>query len=53
VLIDEHMTAKIGDFGLCRLLDRTLYTSRGGRLPIKWMALESLMHYEYSEKSDV
>uniref|UniRef100_A0A914V2P4 Protein kinase domain-containing protein n=1 Tax=Plectus sambesii TaxID=2011161 RepID=A0A914V2P4_9BILA len=53
ILVDYTNTAKIADFGLCRLTERALYTSRGGRLPIKWMALESLKSYEYSFKSDV
>uniref|UniRef100_A0A914UJ95 Protein kinase domain-containing protein n=1 Tax=Plectus sambesii TaxID=2011161 RepID=A0A914UJ95_9BILA len=53
VLVNERKVAKIGDFGLCRLMDSTTYTTRGGRLPIKWMALESLQDYEYTTKSDV
>uniref|UniRef100_A0A914W0I2 Protein kinase domain-containing protein n=1 Tax=Plectus sambesii TaxID=2011161 RepID=A0A914W0I2_9BILA len=53
VLVDENKVAKISDFGLCRLMDSTIYTTRGGRLPIKWMALESLQEYEYTTKSDV
>uniref|UniRef100_A0A914VUW2 Protein kinase domain-containing protein n=1 Tax=Plectus sambesii TaxID=2011161 RepID=A0A914VUW2_9BILA len=53
ILVDENKVAKIGDFGLCRLLDSTIYTTRGGRLPIKWMAPESLQEYEYTTKSDI
>uniref|UniRef100_A0A914V462 Protein kinase domain-containing protein n=1 Tax=Plectus sambesii TaxID=2011161 RepID=A0A914V462_9BILA len=53
ILVDHLDTAKIADFGLCRLTDSSLYTTRGGRLPIKWMAIESLRSYEYSTKSDV
>uniref|UniRef100_A0A914DJM3 Protein kinase domain-containing protein n=1 Tax=Acrobeloides nanus TaxID=290746 RepID=A0A914DJM3_9BILA len=53
IFIDENLTAKIGDFGLCRMTDSTIYMTRGGRLPIKWMALESLKHYEFTTKSDV
>ncbi|CAO4386651.1 unnamed protein product [Caenorhabditis nigoni] len=53
VLVDSSNTCKIGDFGLCRLTDSLLYTARGGRLPLKWMAPESLSSYEYSFKSDV
>ncbi|VDM45216.1 unnamed protein product [Toxocara canis] len=43
----------IGDFGLCRYLGEALYSSKGGRMPIKWMAIESLKRYEYTTKSDV
>uniref|UniRef100_A0A914VJA9 Protein kinase domain-containing protein n=1 Tax=Plectus sambesii TaxID=2011161 RepID=A0A914VJA9_9BILA len=53
VLVNEMKVAKIGDFGLCRLMDTATYTTRGGRLPIKWMALESLQDYQYTTKSDV
>ncbi|VDD85627.1 unnamed protein product [Enterobius vermicularis] len=53
VLVDEFNVAKISDFGLCRLTDCLLYTGRGGRLPLKWMAPESLESFEYTPKSDV
>ncbi|KAK0394150.1 hypothetical protein QR680_000593 [Steinernema hermaphroditum] len=53
VLLDESNTCKIGDFGLCRLTDNLLYTARGGRLPLRWMAPESLRSFEYSFQSDV
>uniref|UniRef100_A0A914V2D8 Protein kinase domain-containing protein n=1 Tax=Plectus sambesii TaxID=2011161 RepID=A0A914V2D8_9BILA len=53
VLVDENKVAKIGDFGLCRLMDTATYTTRGGRLPIKWMAPESLQNYQFTTKSDI
>ncbi|VDM42147.1 unnamed protein product [Toxocara canis] len=53
ILLTKNMIAKVGDFGLCRHLDEAIYTTRGGRLPIKWMAIESLRWYEYTTKSDV
>ncbi|KAE9552494.1 hypothetical protein FO519_004307 [Halicephalobus sp. NKZ332] len=53
VLVDADYSCKIGDFGLCRLTDNLLYTARGGRLPLRWMAIESLKSFEYSFKSDV
>ncbi|CAJ0572704.1 unnamed protein product, partial [Mesorhabditis spiculigera] len=53
VLVADNHVCKIGDFGLCRLTDSLLYTARGGRLPLKWMAPESLSTFEYSFKSDV
>uniref|UniRef100_F1L5Z4 Tyrosine-protein kinase n=1 Tax=Ascaris suum TaxID=6253 RepID=F1L5Z4_ASCSU len=53
VLIDGDGTAKIGDFGLCRYTDDSIYRTRGGRLPVKWMAIESLKLYEFTPKSDV
>ncbi|CAM6003310.1 unnamed protein product, partial [Sphagnum balticum] len=56
VLVSDRKTVKVNDFGLCRLMDNSLlpcYTTRGGRLPIKWMALESLQRNEFSEATDV
>uniref|UniRef100_A0A915CG83 Protein kinase domain-containing protein n=1 Tax=Parascaris univalens TaxID=6257 RepID=A0A915CG83_PARUN len=53
VLVDGDGTVKIGDFGLCRYTDDSIYRTRGGRLPVKWMAIESLKLYEFTSKSDV
>ncbi|VDK52849.1 unnamed protein product [Anisakis simplex] len=53
VLLTKNLVAKIGDFGLCRYVDQALYTPNGGRLPVKWMAIESLRRHEYTTKSDV
>uniref|UniRef100_F1LEJ8 Tyrosine-protein kinase n=1 Tax=Ascaris suum TaxID=6253 RepID=F1LEJ8_ASCSU len=53
VFLTKNFVAKIGDFGLCRYTDQALYNTQGGRLPIKWMAIESLKWYEYTTKSDV
>uniref|UniRef100_A0A914VLN4 Protein kinase domain-containing protein n=1 Tax=Plectus sambesii TaxID=2011161 RepID=A0A914VLN4_9BILA len=53
ILIDHKNTAKIGDFGLCRTIDQSLYTIGGGRLPIKWMSIESLKFCICTPKSDV
>ena len=53
VLITAAKTAKICDFGLCRLPDHTVYVSHGGQTPIKWMAIESLQDQHYTELTDV
>ncbi|KAH7715003.1 Protein C24G6.2 a [Aphelenchoides avenae] len=55
VLVNQKTQAKIGDFGLCRHVstDSDNYQSRGGRLPIKWMAPESIRHYVFTNKTDV
>ncbi|KAI6190128.1 putative tyrosine-protein kinase F09A5.2 [Aphelenchoides bicaudatus] len=55
VLVHDKHYAKIGDFGLCRFIyaDEGNYKSRGGRLPVKWMAPESIRGYEFTTKSDV
>ncbi|CAJ0605019.1 unnamed protein product [Cylicocyclus nassatus] len=55
ILVNGKNSCKIGDFGLCRNLysDSSLYKSKGGRLPLKWMSPEAIRHYEFSTQSDV
>ncbi|CAJ0576924.1 unnamed protein product, partial [Mesorhabditis spiculigera] len=53
VLLTKEKMAKLSDFGLCRLSSEMFYTTRGGKLPIKWMAPESLETAVFSEKTDV
>ena len=54
--IDADLVVKIGDFGRSRdLEDDEVYISqdRKAKLPVKWMAPESLERKLYDEKSDV
>ncbi|KAI6214265.1 hypothetical protein M3Y94_00247100 [Aphelenchoides besseyi] len=53
VMLTSDLTAKVGDFGLCRLAADSLYTQKGGKLPVKHMSYEALKFGEFSEKSDV
>ncbi|CAJ0605021.1 unnamed protein product [Cylicocyclus nassatus] len=55
ILVNGKNSCKIGDFGLCRNLysDSSLYRSKGGRLPLKWMSPEAIRHYKFSTQSDV
>ncbi|XP_049273531.1 tyrosine-protein kinase receptor torso-like [Rhipicephalus sanguineus] len=54
LLVSEHH-AKIADLGLSRdTYEEGLYRKQGaGRLPARWMALESLSHMTYTTMSDV
>lgn len=52
VLVGENLTAKIADFGLSR--GEEVYVKKTmGRLPVRWMAIESLNYSVYTTKSDV
>lgn len=54
VFVSTQKTVKVGDFGMCRALNnKTLYTTRTGKLPIKWMAIESLQESKFTEYTDV
>lgn len=46
---------KITDFGLAKLLDinEDEYKAAGGKMPIKWLALECIQHRRFTHKSDV
>ena len=50
------MIVKVADFGLSRdIYTKEYYSSQDTRakLPVKWMALESLSKAHYTSKSDV
>ena len=54
--IDDQKVVKVADFGLSKdLYDKDYYASkdRKRKMPIKWMALESLEDYVFTTKSDV
>ncbi|KAG8437067.1 hypothetical protein GDO86_007950 [Hymenochirus boettgeri] len=52
VLVGENLVAKIADFGLSR--GEEVYVKKTmGRLPVRWMAIESLNYSVYTTKSDV
>ncbi|KAJ3595112.1 hypothetical protein NHX12_004417 [Muraenolepis orangiensis] len=55
VLVKTPQHVKITDFGLAKLLnaDEKEYQADGGKVPIKWMALESILNRTYTHQSDV
>ncbi|CAJ0564405.1 unnamed protein product, partial [Mesorhabditis spiculigera] len=54
VLVFGPQLVKLSDFGLSRALDYdAVYTASRGKLPIKWMAPESINFREFSMASDV
>jgi len=55
VLVDEHYSCKVCDFGLARCVeqDDTYTASKGSKFPIKWTAPEAIAYGHFSIKSDV
>lgn len=55
ILVGENKVLKISDFGMAREVagdDIYVKTSKG-RLPWKWMAIESIVNREFTSASDV
>lgn len=54
VLVSTPHVVKLADFGLSRVLDnQSYYKSSKGKLPIKWMAPESINFRRFTTASDV
>nr|XP_061803231.1 receptor tyrosine-protein kinase erbB-4-like [Nerophis lumbriciformis] len=55
VLVKSPNHIKITDFGLARLLDadEKEYNADGGKMPVKWMALECIHYRKFTHQSDV
>ena len=55
VLVQNPNCVKITDFGLAKILDINVdeYKATGGKMPIKWLALECIQHRVFNHKSDV
>ncbi|OQR74312.1 putative protein-like [Tropilaelaps mercedesae] len=55
ILLESEERVKITDFGLSRDIycEGMYHKVTNGKLPVRWMALESLERAEFTEKSDV
>ncbi|XP_055346326.1 tyrosine kinase receptor Cad96Ca-like isoform X2 [Paramacrobiotus metropolitanus] len=55
ILLTEDLVCKVSDFGLARdISDKHIYERKSeGRLPIRWMAPESIADNVFSSQSDV
>lgn len=54
--VDQNRIVKVADFGLARFVFEKDYyrqTDRLRKLPVKWMAIESMTEEIFTPKSDV
>ena len=55
VLVAQNKVVKVCDFGLCRSVNDSgeYHKLTTGKLPLKWMAVESLQNRVFTSASDV
>uniref|UniRef100_A0A8C5NDF0 receptor protein-tyrosine kinase n=1 Tax=Gouania willdenowi TaxID=441366 RepID=A0A8C5NDF0_GOUWI len=56
VLVNSSLECKVSDFGLSRVLEddaEGTYTTRGGKIPIRWTAPEAIEYRKFTSASDV
>ncbi|XP_017308185.2 ephrin type-A receptor 3 isoform X2 [Ictalurus punctatus] len=56
ILVNRNLVCKVSDFGLSRVLEDdpdAVYTTRGGKIPIRWTAPEAIAYRKFTSASDV
>ncbi|KAK1884199.1 Ephrin type-A receptor 5, partial [Dissostichus eleginoides] len=56
ILVNSNLVSKVSDFGLSRVLEddaEAAYTTRGGKIPIRWTAPEAIAYRKFTSASDV
>ncbi|XP_055938725.1 ephrin type-B receptor 1-B-like isoform X1 [Argiope bruennichi] len=56
VLVNGNLVCKIADFGLSREIESATegaYTTRGGKIPVRWTAPEAIAYRKFTSASDV
>nr|XP_029500867.1 ephrin type-A receptor 3-like [Oncorhynchus nerka] len=55
ILVNSNLVCKVSDFGLSRVLEddpEAAYTTRGGKIPIRWTAPEAISYRKFTSASD-
>ncbi|XP_061756369.1 ephrin type-A receptor 7 isoform X2 [Nerophis ophidion] len=56
VLVNSNLVCKVSDFGVSRLLNEdpeTVYSTTGGKIPVRWTAPEAVQFRKFTSASDV
>lgn len=52
--MNKDLVCKVADFGLSREIDQNdSYTTQGGKIPIRWTAIEAIDYRKFTSASDV
>uniref|UniRef100_A0AAY4BDR1 Ephrin type-A receptor 7 n=1 Tax=Denticeps clupeoides TaxID=299321 RepID=A0AAY4BDR1_9TELE len=56
ILVNSNLVCKVSDFGLSRVIDddpEAVYTTTGGKIPVRWTATEAIQYRKFTSSSDV
>ncbi|XP_053700195.1 ephrin type-A receptor 7 isoform X4 [Synchiropus splendidus] len=56
ILVNSNLVCKVSDFGLSRVIDddpAAVYTTSGGKIPVRWTAPEAIQYRKFTSASDV
>uniref|UniRef100_A0A8C5NHQ5 receptor protein-tyrosine kinase n=1 Tax=Gouania willdenowi TaxID=441366 RepID=A0A8C5NHQ5_GOUWI len=56
ILVNSNLVCKVSDFGLSRVIDddpEAVYTTTGGKIPVRWTAPEAIQFRKFTSASDV
>ncbi|XP_013391436.1 ephrin type-B receptor 1-B isoform X2 [Lingula anatina] len=57
ILVNDNLVCKVADFGLSREIESDTtdgaYTTRGGKIPVRWTAPEAISFRKFTSASDV
>ncbi|XP_061097255.1 ephrin type-A receptor 7 isoform X1 [Conger conger] len=56
ILVNSNLVCKVSDFGLSRVIEddpEAVYTTTGGKIPVRWTATEAIQYRKFTSSSDV
>ncbi|XP_048387130.1 ephrin type-A receptor 7 isoform X5 [Stegostoma tigrinum] len=56
ILVNSNLVCKVSDFGLSRVVEddpEAVYTTTGGKIPVRWTAPEAIQYRKFTSASDV
>ncbi|XP_033860705.1 ephrin type-A receptor 7-like [Acipenser ruthenus] len=56
ILVNSNLVCKVCDFGLSRVIEddhEAVYTTTGGKIPVRWTAPEAIQYRKFTSASDV